>query len=293
TQWFQEQKKLEILPSLVHALTASEESLRKFQATMEEGETIRAANAVLAIGMGYFKNLPPELVQLLPKGRYAHTADLVDFAGLKDRRCLIVGGRQSAFESAALMREAGAAEVHLSYRHETPDFTESDWTWVNGLLEGIIEDPEWFRNLSRAERGEVNRRLWAEGRLKLEPWLAPRLDHESVKMWPRSQITNCQELPSGELEVSLDSGNQLVVDQVLLATGYQVNLDQVPLLTRGNLLPRLETYSGLPVLDRHFQSSIPGLYFTSLPAARDFGPFFGFTVSVRASAKIIGAAIKG
>ena len=106
TQWFQDQKNLEILPSLVHSLTTSEEPLQGFQATfkarMEDGEIIHASNVVLAIGMGYFKNLPPELVQLLPTGRYSHSSDLVDFEGLKDQRCLIVGGRQSAFESAAL-----------------------------------------------------------------------------------------------------------------------------------------------------------------------------------------------
>jgi hypothetical protein len=30
---------------------------------------------------------------------------------------------------------------------------------------------------------------------------------------------------------------------------------------------------------------------TSMPAGQDFGPFFGFTVSARASARIIGAAL--
>ena len=292
-QWFQEKKNLAIRPTLVHSLSITEEPSQGFQASLEDGETLRVANAVLAIGMGQFKNFPPELVQLLPPGRFSHTGDLVDFAGLKDKRCLIVGGRQSAFESAALIREAGAARIDLSYRHETPAFVESDWTWVNGLMDNMVENPEWYRQLSRSEREEANQRLWTEGRLQLEPWLWPRIDHESVTLWPRTQITECQEMPSGELTVTLDCGSQLVVDHILLATGYRVNsLDQVPLLTRGNLLPRVDTHRGFPVLDRHFQTNIPGLYFTSLTAARDFGPYLGFTISARASAKIIGHAIK-
>jgi hypothetical protein len=48
---------------------------------------------------------------------------------------------------------------------------------------------------------------------------------------------------------------------------------------------------GFPVLDEHFQTSIPGLYITSMPATRDFGPFFAFTVSVRTSARLIGQAL--
>jgi FAD-dependent urate hydroxylase len=40
------------------------------------------------------------------------------------------------------------------------------------------------------------------------------------------------------------------------------------------------------------QTSVPGLYMTSLPAARDFGLFFAFTSSVRTSAQIIGRALQ-
>ena len=47
------------------------------------------------------------------------------------------------------------------------------------------------------------------------------------------------------------------------------------------------------MLDEHFQTNVPGLYVTSLAATRDFGAFLGFTVSVRAQAKIIGRHIAG
>jgi hypothetical protein len=33
------------------------------------------------------------------------------------------------------------------------------------------------------------------------------------------------------------------------------------------------------------------LYITSMAANQDFGPFFGFTIATRTSAKLIGAAI--
>ncbi|CAN5771187.1 MAG: hypothetical protein H0W11_10660 [Gemmatimonadetes bacterium] len=81
------------------------------------------------------------------------------------------------------------------------------------------------------------------------------------------------------------------MDQVILATGYKVEVSRVPFLARGKLLAEVTTSNGFPVLDEHFQSSVPGLYFTSFAATQDFGPFFAFTVSVRSAARIIGTAI--
>jgi hypothetical protein len=40
------------------------------------------------------------------------------------------------------------------------------------------------------------------------------------------------------------------------------------------------------------QTTVPGLFVTSLPAARDFGLFFAFTAAVRASAHIVGRALR-
>jgi pyruvate/2-oxoglutarate dehydrogenase complex dihydrolipoamide dehydrogenase (E3) component len=103
-------------------------------------------------------------------------------------------------------------------------------------------------------------------------------------------VTACKESPNGELEVGLN-GSTLVVDQIILATGYKVNVAQIPLLANGNLLVQLETQNGFPLLDEHFQSNIPGLFFTSMCATQDFGPFFAFTAAVRTSARLIGSAL--
>jgi hypothetical protein len=37
----------------------------------------------------------------------------------------------------------------------------------------------------------------------------------------------------------------------------------------------------------HFQSSLPGLYFSGLSATRDFGPFFGCTVCPLAAGRVM------
>jgi hypothetical protein len=51
------------------------------------------------------------------------------------------------------------------------------------------------------------------------------------------------------------------------------------------------TRNGFPVLDEHFQTNVSGLFMTSMMATQDFGPFFAFTISVRASARLIGQAL--
>jgi cation diffusion facilitator CzcD-associated flavoprotein CzcO len=235
--------------------------------------------------------LPEELRALLPADRYGHSCEFVDFEAFRGRRVTIVGGRQSAFESAALLIEAGAREVNLVYRHDTPRFEESDWSWVDALMARTETEPAWYRELPDDARRELNARFWAEGRLKLEPWLAPRIDSPAVRLWPHDEIVGANAGESG-LALRLRSGATVAADFVLLGTGYRVDLARLPLLAPpSNLAGRVATKDGSPVLDTALQSSIPGLYFTSIAATRDFGPFFAFTVSARSSARLLGAAV--
>jgi FAD-dependent urate hydroxylase len=223
----------------------------------------------------------------LPPGRFTHTCEFTDFSDSAGKRYLIIGGRQSAFEWAALLIEAGASAVHLSHRHDSPAYKESDWSWVGPLVDRMVENPNWFRNLSQEEKDEVSHRQWAEGRLKVEPWLEARLRTDRVHVWPRTELLTCIEQANGELKVELSNRETVLVDQIILATGYKVNIAELPILAAGNILNLLTTRNGFPELDDHFQTSVPGLFVTSMPATQDFGPFFGFTIAVRAAAQLI------
>jgi FAD-dependent urate hydroxylase len=290
-QWFQEQKQISVLPALVRKLDWDESEAFPFRAVMDNGESVAAKFVVVAVGFQYFKNLPSDLVKLLPEGRYSHTCDLVDFREMAGKRCLIIGGRQSAFEWTALMYEAGAAEIHLCYRHDSPAFAAGDWSWLNPLIDATEEMPGWFRNLSQQQKDEIKWRLWAEGRLKVEPWLKARISNGRVKLWPKTRVEKCCELSSGDLAVSMDDGQKITVDRIVLATGYKVEFSQVPFLRASKILGKLNIRDGFPELDEHFQSSVWGMFITSMPATQQFGPFFAFTVAARASARLIGRAV--
>ena len=261
-----------------------------FRATLEDGSVVAARTVAVALGMGPHRRAPAELVAMLPSGRWRHTCDAVDFAGARDRRYLLVGGRQSAFEWAALLAEAGARRVDVVHRHDSPAFAAADWTWVTPLVDRLTTDPGWFSRLGPQEQEELRLRLWAEGRLRVEPWLADRLPAATVRVRPRTSLTGARLEDDGSVRVDLDDGDQVVVDEVLLATGYQPHDDDLK-LHRAGTLPPLAHRDGVPDLDDGFQTSVPGLYLTSMPAAGHFGPFFGFTIGTRMSAAVITRAV--
>ena len=288
--WFTRQARLDVAPAAVVRLDAAPSSPRGCVATLDDGTRVSADRTVVAVGFKYFAHIPADLAARLPKGTFAHTCDAVRLEAFRGQRCLIIGGRQSAFEWAALLAEHGAASVDVSYRHDTPQFAESYWDWTAPVVNRFVEEPGWFRRLTREEREVLARRLWIEGRLKLEPWLAPRLDAGHVTMRPRTEIVSTS-TDAGAVRVELSTGEAMTVDQIFLATGYKPALARVPFMRSGDLLEDIATQNGSPVLDDAMQSTRPGLYFTSMLAAEVFGPFFSFTLSARAAARLIGDAV--
>jgi cation diffusion facilitator CzcD-associated flavoprotein CzcO len=272
--WFAEQEGLDPIPRRVDTLTED------LAAQLDDGSTIHADEVVAAPGIASFA-VTPGLVGRLAPEQWSHTVDTVEFAGFAGRRVLILGGRQSAFEWAALLAEAGAERVDVVYRHATPEFTESDWSFVDELLAQTRRTRGWFRALPEADRAAIAQRFWQVGRLQLEPWLAPRI--ATAHLHPRTEIAALE--PGPPIAARLTDGTRIEADHLLLATGYAPDMTRVP------YLPPIELADGFPVLDPDFQTSVPGLYIPGFPSTRDFGPFFGFVAGATTTAHIIGEAL--
>jgi cation diffusion facilitator CzcD-associated flavoprotein CzcO len=281
-EWFRQAKGVRVREDLVVDLARPDD---RFEAALESGERIVADAVVAAPGIRYFTNLPA-WAGSVPAERAAHTCDLVRFQDLSGARVLIVGGRQSAYEWAALLVEQGAARVDLVHRHDVPRFERVSWAFVDAYMETTMRVPGWWRGLPKAEQDAITRRFWEVGRLTLEYWLTPRLASPAIHRWPGTEVVRAGPTGAGgDLRVRLSSGDDLPVDQVIFACGYRADLARVPYLA--GMLDRVEVADGFPVLDEAFGASLPGLYLPGFAATRDFGPFFGFVKGTSAAATLI------
>jgi FAD-dependent urate hydroxylase len=278
--WFQGQKQLTIRDGFVSAL---EKRDTLFVATLEDGSQIGAERVVAAPGCGYFAHVP-EWAAELPAGLGSHTSDFVRFDEMAGQRVLIVGGRQSAYEWAAILGDHDVERVDIVHRHDVPRFERVSWRFVDEYVDATMSIPGWWRSLPLTDQEQIGRKFWEVGRLTLEWWLAPRLTGPRFHLWPNSQVIGATP-EHGATLVSLSGGERLSVDKVIFATGYEAELANVPYLRP--VISDIAVVDGFPALDENFQSSIPGLYFPGFVASRDFGPFFGFTKACPVAATLI------
>ena len=274
--WFRESKELDVREDFV---TRLEKTNGRFDATLESGEHIVADAVVAAPGVRHYTCLP-DWAASLPPDRAAHTCDLVSFDDLSGARVLIVGGRQSAYEWAALIGEHGAERIDVVHRHEVPRFEQVSWRFVDEHVERTLSVPGYWRKLPKQEQDAIAQRFWEVGRLTLEQWLTPRLDAGRVHRRPGTEVVAAQ-----DGEVTLSDSTRLAVDYVVFACGYRADLHNVPYLE--GVIDQVELADGFPVLDESFQTTLAGLYVTGFSATKDFGPFFGFVKGSPAAATLI------
>ena len=279
--WFKRAKGIEVREEFVDTLVKAD---GRFEATLRSGERIRADTVVAAPGIRHYASVPV-WASSLPPGLAAHTCDLVRFDDMAGARVLIIGGRQSAYEWAALIREHGAARIDIVHRHDIPRFERVSWKFVDAHVEHTIAVRGYWRNLPKSGQDAIARRFWEVGRLTLEYWLTPRLAWDGIHRWPGTEVVEVTPVGDDELRVLLSNGTGLAVDRVVFGSGYRAELTKVPYLA--GVLKHVKVSNGFPVLDEAFQTSLDGLYVTGFSATQDFGPFFGFVKGSPAAATLI------
>lgn len=280
TDWFRERKKLTVESIMVESLTKPHDH---FTAAMCDGTTITADKVLAAPGIAHFVALPDWYVDV-PSARRAHTSELVDFEDLASARVAIIGGRQSAYEWAALLCDHGAERVDVIHRHETPAFAKARWAFVDRYVDQTLAQRGWWRGLSLVDQQSIAMEFWQVGRLTLEDWLVPRLRPNVVASHPRTEVTSVESPGGGPVSLKLSDGETVVVDHVVFASGYRANLAAVPYLA--GVVDRVSVVDGFPSLSPGFETTLPGLFVTGFAATRDFGPFYGFTKGCPSAARI-------
>ena len=224
TEWFAEQKRLGVEQILVDTLTRPD---GLFAATMSDGSTITAEKVLAAPGIAHFANLP-EWYAEVPADRLSHTSGLVSFDDLRGARVAVIGGRQSAYEWAALAGEHGAERVDVVHRHETPALRPCSWAFVDPLVEQTLRPRGWWRTLPRPSSEAIGRGFWQVGRLTLEHWLEPRLKADVVHTHARAAVTSVRAGAAGITLTLSDGGTGSRSTTSTCASGYRSDLAAVP-----------------------------------------------------------------
>jgi hypothetical protein len=255
-----------------------------FSLELAGGERVSARRVIVAAGIAPFVERPAGFDNLR-RDRVSHTAEHTDLSRLRGQRVAVIGGGQSALESASLANEAGA-EVEVFVRR-------SNVIWLKayspknrlGPLGPILYAPTdvgplWYSRLvavpelfSRLPRRTQSRIAYRSIRPACSNWVRVRLD--DVELHMGTAVVGAREDDRG-LELTLDTGATRRFDHVLLGTGYRVDVARYPFLTPG-IIAALQRVNGYPVLRRGLESvSIPKLHFVGAPAAWSFGPTMRF-----------------
>ncbi len=107
---------------------------------------VLARRVVLATGRdGLGGPYVPACIEALPRDRWAHSSDVLDYGCLAGKRVALVGAGSSAMDSAATALEAGAVSVDLLIRRrDIPRINKSKGAGNAGFNLGFVDLPdEW------------------------------------------------------------------------------------------------------------------------------------------------------
>jgi FAD-dependent urate hydroxylase len=265
-----------------------------FQVTLQSGETFRARRVVVAAGLGHFVRMPAVLAGL-PRTLASHTAHHHDYSPFAGKQVCVVGAGQSALEAAALLHEGGA-HPQILVRGPKVIFLgrmpaeRPLWDRLKAPLSGLGPGMKSF--LLETFPTAVH---YAPDGFRVR--LVRRHLGPSGSWWLRERVegkvpihTGCSILEATErggraaLRVRQDGRErEIETDHVIAGSGFETDVDRLSFLDQA-LRARIRRIGRAPRLDRHFQASVPGVYFVGPASAMSFGPLFRFVVGAEYAA---------
>jgi thioredoxin reductase len=268
-----------------------------FELVMETGEIVRARRVVVATGIMNFAHLPP-LLAALPSESVTHSSRHHDLLQFKGRRVAILGAGASALDVAVLLQRVGAL-TQLFARGPAIDFNappreprpllERLKSPRSGLGTGwksrmCTDLPMVFHALPKKLRFRAMERHLGPAAC----WFTRREVEGRLPMHLGATLAGA-DAPNGLVRLVFDQAGEkgpkvVEVDHVIAATGYKVALSRLGFIDP-SIRSRIGKASDTPILDRHFESSIPGLFFVGAAAAYSFGPLLRFAFGARFAAE--------
>ncbi|WP_338896598.1 FAD-dependent oxidoreductase [Streptomyces sp. TG1A-60] len=285
--WFQQR----LVPGLerVRVVSVDRGNGGGFELKLDSGELFTARAVVVASGLSGLAHLPTGLAGATvdgptPTGPVSHSSQHPDLSRFQGRELIVVGAGQSALETAVLAAEAGARVRVVARGRGAVAFGAPPWdqprlrpespfgrAWS---LYALSYYPHPYRYLPATTRHFLVRRVLGPlGAWWLRERFEGRVEVCEVARVVRSGVIDGR--PRLTLRSHEGRTEELAADHVIAATGYRVDLGSMGFLGH-ELRTELAVSRGAPVLGAGFRASIPGLYFTGLPAAASYGPVMRF-----------------
>jgi len=269
-----------------------------FRVVLADGEAVRCGRVIIAGGIGPFAVRPPQFAGL-PRELASHSSEQRGLTSFRGKRVVVIGGGQSALESAALLHES-QADVELLIRESTVQ-----WTWQRPWLHTFrpvgavlyawpdvgppfishaVARPSFYRMLPRWLQDS-----WRAKSIRPNGvgWLKPRLRDVNISTGLAVLSASTR---GSQVELQLSDGSHELVDHVLMATGYRIDVRKYEFLS-DSLVSGLRLIGGYPVLGRNFESSVPGLHFLGAPAVWSYGPLMRFVAGADFAARTVSASV--
>ncbi|MET9032317.1 FAD-dependent oxidoreductase [Streptomyces mirabilis] len=286
-EWFQQQ----LVPELerVRVVSVDRRGSEGFELKLDSGESFTARAVVVATGLYGLAHLPPELGGAAadgptPTGPVSHSSQHHDLARFSGKELIVVGAGQSALETAALAAEAGAQVRVVSRGRGRVAFGAPPWkqpklrpespfgrAWS---LWALSYYPHPYRYLPAEARHYLVRRVLGPlGAWWLRDRFEGKVEVSEVSGIVRADVSDGR--PVLSVQTLGGRSEELAADHVIAATGYRVDIAAMDFLGH-ELRTALAVSRGTPKLGAGYRSSVPGLYFTGLPAAASYGPVMRF-----------------
>lgn len=258
-----------------------------FSLELSDGTTLTSRRVILATGHMPFRAIPAQLSQL-PEPLLFHSTRIGSVKAYTGHDVTIIGAGQSALETAALLHEAGA-RVRILVQGSRIEWnsTSKPRPVFSRILAPDAAIGSGWKSWTISELPQVFR--WYFPADKRHSFVA-RAYGPAGSWWLRDRV-------GGQIEVQLNCGvkaagadngrvravafgpqgqREFVTDHIIAGTGFIVDIDRLDYVDPELRRSIAREKGGVPSLDSHFQTSVPGLFIVGVASSPVFGPIMRF-----------------
>ena len=300
TTWFQQHAVGDVPGDMVRHIRRD---AKVFALTLADGSELIADKVVLATGQMAFRRVPAELSDV-PAPYVVHSALMAEPHTYRDQDVIVVGRGQSALQWAALLHEAGA-RVRVLTRGDRLKWNggpKPNRSWVDKITHPYSGLGAGWKDIAIAELPQVYRALFPARKRhnfvaeSFGPsgawWLRQRVEHRIPTVFGSTLVGAT--LADNQVAVTVRQGrdeHELRADRVIAATGFKIDLKRIDYLDPA-LTAQIEREGNAPRLDRHYQTSVPGLHIVGAASAPTFGPVMRFMFGAKHAAPTLARALR-